>query len=205
MLNKVTKQKQETFALRRLEGLSDGIYAIAMTILVLSLPLPEIGNSERVDVAGHIQEYFHLFKAYGLSFLILGNFWVIQMKIFKHLQSSCLPHIWASIGSLMGVALIPFTSSLLGYHSSTLDANLFFHLNIFFIYIFFIIECNALLKHSYTLLNESTMDELQNLVKINMVLPMLSVIGIILSFFVPAWSTLIYIVAPLIVRRMRME
>ena len=197
--------KKETFALRRLEGLSDGIYAIAMTILVLSLPLPEIGNADGVDVSGHIQEYFHLFKAYGLSFLILANFWIIQMKIFKHLQASCLPHIWANIGSLMGIALIPFTSSLLGYHSSTLDANLFFHLNIFFVYMFFIIECNALLKHSYTFLKETTMSELQNLERINKVLPMLSVIGVILSFFIPNWSTLIYIFAPFVVKRMRMK
>jgi len=197
--------KKETFALHRLEGLSDGIYAIAMTILVLSLPLPEIGKADLVDIPGHIREYFHLFKAYGLSFIILANFWIIQMKIFKYLQASCLPHIWANIGSLIGIALIPFTSSLLGYHSASLDANLFFHGNIFFIYMFFIIECNALLKHSYTFLKETTRSELQNLVRINMILPMLSVIGVILSFFIPTWSTLIYIFAPFIVRRMRMK
>jgi uncharacterized membrane protein len=81
-------RKTNLLSVHRLEGLTDGIYAIAMTIMVLGLPLPKtIHNIDsNSDLLDHLFDYSELFWTYLLSFLLLGNFWIIQQKLFKYVK-----------------------------------------------------------------------------------------------------------------------
>lgn len=185
------------FSLHRLEGLTDGIYAIAMTLLVLSLPLPQLeGTTSDGVILNHFSEIIELFGTYALSFLLLGNFWIIQLRIFKYIKSSCTPHLWANLGGLLVVCLIPFSSSLLGYHSHTFTANLFFHLNIFLISVFFLIQCRVLLMNPETIADHFDEFAIRRVIRINLILPVVSIFGIGIAFFSPAWSTVAYIAVP---------
>ena len=185
------------FSLHRLEGLTDGIYAIAMTLLVLSLPMPQLdGVSTDSDIISHFGNITELFGTYVLSFLLLGNFWIIQLKIFKYIKSSCIPHLWANLGGLLVVCLIPFSSSLMGYHSHTFVANLFFHINIFLISLFFLLQCRVLLAHPEAIADQYDETAIRRVIRINLTLPVVSLVGIGLAFFVPSWSTLVYISVP---------
>lgn len=197
-------QRRGQFSLHRLEGLTDGIYAIAMTLLVLSLPLPEVGGtSSEGDIANHFIQYIDLFGSYALSFLLLGNFWIIQLKIFKYIKASCIPHLWANLGGLLVVCLIPFTSSLIGYHNHTFTANLFFHLNIFLISLFFLLQCKVLLMNPETISDDYDKAAIRRVIKINMILPLVSISGVLISFFSPTLSTLVYIVVPFFTIQLR--
>lgn len=185
------------FSLHRLESLTDGIYAIAMTLLVLSLPLPQLeGTSTSTDILSHFGDIAELFGAYALSFILLGNFWIIQLKIFKYIKTSCTPHIWANLGGLLVVCLIPFSSSLMGYHNHTFTANLFFHVNIFLISMFFLIQCRMLLKNPETIADEYDEYAIRRVIRINLILPVVSLLGIGIALFTPDWSTLVYISVP---------
>jgi len=190
------KRDRSQFSMRRLEGLTDGIYAIAMTLLVLSLPLPELGHrSTESDISSHLVEYFHLFGTYALSFILLGNFWVIQQKIFKYIKSTGLPHLWANLGGLLVVCLIPFSSSLMGYHNHTVTANLVFHLNIFLISLFFLLQCRVLLVIPETIADGFDEYAIRRIIRINTILPLVSLAG--------AAIILVYIAAPLLTIQMR--
>lgn len=192
------------FSLHRLEGLTDGIYAIAMTILVLSLPLPQInGTSVDNDILSHLGDNRDLFGTYALSFMLLGSFWVVQLKIFKYIKSSCVPHIWANLMGLLVVCLIPFSSSMIGYHNHTFAANLLFHMNIFLVSVNFIFQGTVLLRYPEMIAEGYDRTSAKRLIRINMVLPIVSVLGVIVSFFSPAWSTLVYLSVPLFVNRLR--
>jgi len=198
MFKRNSGSDRRQFSLHRLEGLTDGIYAIAMTLLVLSLPLPRIGEiSTESDVSNHFKEYSDLFGSYVLSFLLLGNFWIIQQKIFKYIKATCVAHLWANIGGLLVVCLIPFSSSLMGYHNHTVTANLVFHLNMFLISIFFLIQCKVLLINPETIANEYDESAIRRVIKINMILPLVSLAGAAIAIsFSPNWSTLVYITVP---------
>ena len=192
------------FSLHRLEGLTDGIYAIAMTLLALSLPLPHVeGVSGSSDIMAHFQSYADLFGVYALSFMVLGNFWVIQLKIFKYIKASNIPHIWTNLGGLLFVCLIPFSSSMMGLHNHTFFANLVFHLNIFLISIFFVLQCRVLLHFPETVLDEFDETAIRRITRINAILPLVSLAGVFVALFYPDWSALVYLGVPFLTNMMK--
>ena len=188
--------------LNRLEGLTDGIFAIAMTILVLGLPMPQAEHniSSNSDLTGHLLGYSDLFWTYILSFLLLGNFWIIQQKIFRYLKITCVHHLWANLGGLLVICLIPFSSELIGKHSSFLAASIFFHVNIFLIGVFFIYQCLMILKYPAILKDGVEETEIRRIIKVSMVLPGLALAGILVALFTPDWSAIVYISTPLLIR-----
>jgi len=99
----------------RLKALADGVFAIVMTLLVLELGVEEIAKtSANKELIHGLLEMGPRFMIYGLSFLILGIFWVIHHAIFDAIKRSDTPLIWLNILFLMFVALIPFSTSLFG-------------------------------------------------------------------------------------------
>ena len=196
-------KKTRLLSIHRLEGLTDGIYAIAMTIMVLGLPLPkEVHNiSSNSDLLNHLFDYSELFWTYILSFLLLGNFWIIQQKLFKYVNITCVNHLWGNLGGLLVVCVIPFSSSLIGNHIDYFVANIFFHTNIFLIGMFFLLQCRTLLKHPEMLDEGVDRSVIERIIKINLVLPCLSITGMVTALFSPGWSPVVYILAPFLTSR----
>jgi uncharacterized membrane protein len=113
-------------SLERLAALSDGIFAVAMTLLVLGLsvrvnsmlhparPLwaPGALSSERVvwDVLGGLAPHL---LTYLMSFLTLGIFWVGQQTQLNHFSRSDRDLTWIHLVFLLGVMLMPFSTALL--------------------------------------------------------------------------------------------
>lgn len=100
--------------LERLAALSDGIFAIAMTLLVLDLHIPaaEAVHSEGALLAAlcaHAPQYV----AYGMSFLTLGIFWAGQQTQLNHLEEGTRDLTWIHLGFLFTITLLPFTTRLL--------------------------------------------------------------------------------------------
>src|SRR5436190_687993 len=67
----------------RLVSFSDGVFAIAITLLAFQLRIPKVANgfsgSELANALGHDA---HQFVVYGVSFAIIGKFWVIHHRAF---------------------------------------------------------------------------------------------------------------------------
>jgi len=102
----------------RLESLSDGVLAIAMTLLVIELSVPmllKINAEEQLKIK--LFEMWPKFAAYGLSFLILGIFWFFHHFLFHYIKRSDGRFVWLNILFLMFVALIPFSTALIGEYS----------------------------------------------------------------------------------------
>ena len=196
-------KKTRLLSIHRLEGLTDGIYAIAMTIMVLGLPLPKTIHdiSSSSDLLDHLFDYSELFWTYILSFLLLGNFWIIQQKLFKYVNITCVNHLWANLGGLLVVCVIPFSSSLIGNHVDYFVANIFFHTNIFLIGMFFLLQCRTLLKHPEMLDEGVDRSAIGRIIKINLVLPCLSIAGMAAALFAPAWSPMVYVLSPFLTTR----
>ena len=103
--------------LDRLAALSDGIFAVAMTLLVINLHVPVS------TVRAPIHNDLDLLKAIGalapsllpylMSFLTLGIFWVGQQTQLNHFARSDRNLTWIHLGFLLGVTLLPFSTALL--------------------------------------------------------------------------------------------
>ncbi|HEV8361814.1 MAG TPA: TMEM175 family protein [Candidatus Thermoplasmatota archaeon] len=111
----------------RLETLVDGVFAIAMTLLVLEIRVPE-GASENV-LAG-LGQLWPSFLAYALSFANLGVFWVGHHSQFDAIRRTNRTSIWLNIGFLVFVSLIPFSTALLAAHTGDRAAVVFYGANL---------------------------------------------------------------------------
>ncbi len=99
----------------RLRTLADGVFAIVMTLLVLELSVPVVkGFSADYELLHKLVKMRMEFLIYGLSFLILGVFWVIHHTIFQDVKRYDTTLVWLNIVFLMFVSLIPFSTALVG-------------------------------------------------------------------------------------------
>ena len=100
---------------RRLEAFSDGVFAIAATLLVLDLRLPGPG------AAGHSVTYQLLhawpqYFAYVVSFLTIGIMWMNHHTALAHVRRVDRPLLVLNLFLLMGVVAIPFPTALVAEH-----------------------------------------------------------------------------------------
>lgn len=130
-------------SLERLAALSDGIFAVAMTLLVLDLHVPvnEAIHSELpLWVSGEIQSEQVLWVAlvklspslltYFMSFLTLGIFWVGQQTQLNYFARSNRYLTWIHLAFLLAVSLMPFSTALLAAFTAYRLALVVYWLNI---------------------------------------------------------------------------
>jgi TMEM175 potassium channel family protein len=115
----------------RLAALSDGIFAVAMTIMVLDLRLPvrESIHSEH-DLWQALLALSPRLLMYLMSFLTLGIFWIGQQTQLNHLTRSSRGLSWIHIAFLFAVTLTPFSTMLLAEFPSYRTALLAYWINI---------------------------------------------------------------------------
>jgi TMEM175 potassium channel family protein len=101
-------------SVERLAALSDGIFAVAMTLLVLDLRVPatEAVRNER-DLWHGLVVLAPRLLMYMMSFLTLGIFWVGQQTQLNHLARSDRSLSWIHIVFLFAVSITPFSTTLL--------------------------------------------------------------------------------------------
>jgi uncharacterized membrane protein len=112
----------------RLEFLFDGVFAIAMTILVLELKVPDLADRHSAhELGAALLHHGRTFFSYILSFLMLTLFWFNHNRIYanlKRISTICLAiHIWL----LAVAAFFPFCAHLYGrYGGNPLGMQIYF-------------------------------------------------------------------------------
>lgn len=121
-------------SLERLAALSDGIFAVAMTLLVLDLRVPVITISHRLiqeqDLLNALVKLGPNILPYLMSFLTLGIFWVGQQTQFNYFSKSDRYLTWIHLSFLLAVTLMPFSTGLLAAYVTFRVALLIYWLNI---------------------------------------------------------------------------
>lgn len=103
----------------RLEALSDGVFAIAMTLLTLTVQVPHIETSgEDVDVTRLLVASWPRLMSYVVSFVVLGVYWVGQHSQFHFIRRADQVLIWLTLFFLMLVAAIPWSATLVGRYGA---------------------------------------------------------------------------------------
>jgi uncharacterized membrane protein len=98
----------------RLQAFSDGVFAVAITLLVLNLQVPQITSvSELVPRLG---ELWPKLLSYTLSFVLVGIYWVAHHNTFHYIQRSDRNLLWLNILLLMCIVFLPFPTALLGQY-----------------------------------------------------------------------------------------
>jgi TMEM175 potassium channel family protein len=109
----------------RIVAFSDGIFAIAITLLVLGLTVPQ-GAS---DLTHQLLENSGDFFAYAISFAVLGRYWLAHHRFFSALARFDGRLMALNLFYLAWIALVPFTSQVLGDYGDTTDAVVLYAIN----------------------------------------------------------------------------
>jgi TMEM175 potassium channel family protein len=97
-------------------ALSDGVFAIAITLLVLEV-VPDIaGSATGRQLADELLAMAPKLAAYFLSFLVIGRLWDTHRGLFGHIHLADSRVVWANLWVLLWITLIPATAALLGSH-----------------------------------------------------------------------------------------
>ncbi len=147
-------------SVERLAALSDGIFAVAMTLLVLDMHLPTASqvHSERELIAA-LCLLGPQWLTYGMSFLTLGIFWAGQQTQLNHFSEGTRDLTWIHLGFLFAVTLLPLSTRLLAEFITFRSALLIYWLNI--------LALGAMLYWSWThathahLIKDNTPDEVR--------------------------------------------
>lgn len=117
-------------SVERLAALSDGVFAVAMTLLILDLhaPAAELVHSEQ-DLWRALVALAPRLVMYLMSFMTLGIFWVGQQTQLNHLERSSRSLTWIHLAFLLEVTIVPFSTALLAEHTQYRIALLVYWVN----------------------------------------------------------------------------
>jgi uncharacterized membrane protein len=98
---------------RRLEAFTDGVFAIAATLLVLDVSIDTQAQIASDAALWHaLGAVSHNILNFAVSFLLLGLLWVVHVRQFEFVVATDDTLLWLNIVRLLGVALVPFATSL---------------------------------------------------------------------------------------------
>ena len=115
----------------RVAALSDGIFAVAMTLLVLDLHIPTAAqvHSER-ELCAALAALGPQWIAYGMSFITLGIFWAGQQTQLNHIEEGSRDLTWIHLGFLFTITFMPLSTRLLAEFMTYRSALLIYWFNI---------------------------------------------------------------------------
>jgi uncharacterized membrane protein len=124
---KMSVQERPTYATERLSALSDGVFSIVLTLLVLDLKIPELPSGfgdERLaaDLEGQIPN----FLAWVISFILVARFWIVHHAVVASLARCHTGTMVWNFVVLGLVSLVPFAAGLIGtYEYDPLAVSIF--------------------------------------------------------------------------------
>lgn len=113
-------QRERDYDIGRLLAISDGVFAVAITLLVFNVPVPTIAQSDatsRLPVA--LLETAPPLLTFALSFFLVGFYWIQHHQLFKQLVSVNVRLLWLNLVLLFLVCLLPFSSGVVGRYPNT--------------------------------------------------------------------------------------
>lgn len=110
----------------RVEALSDGVFAIVLTLLVLQFRVPNI-PADRVgsELPGALAAQRTVFFSYLLSFFVVGIYWIIHHNLFQEIVRHDRLLLYANLVFLLAISFLPFPTELLGVYSTRLTWTLY--------------------------------------------------------------------------------
>ena len=178
----------------------DGIFAIAMTILVLGItpPKPEISQAQAV-LPGQIIDLLPEIFIFIFSFLILAGFWLGHHRQFHFVRIVDSRLLWINIFLLISVVFIPFSTDVAGDYPGILVAVLLFHLNILIIGLIFSFHGHYILRSNNLCDTDTDTKFLRAQFNQSVLITGIAFIAAMISFFNPSVSLLAYVVVPVAV------
>src|SRR5258706_5868897 len=105
--------RYEVRGVERLEAFSDGVFAIAITLLILEIKVPSLEATSASGLWRALVSHWSSYLAFALSFLIIGIMWANHHNIFRYVRGADHALAMFNLGLLFCVAFLPFPTAVL--------------------------------------------------------------------------------------------
>ena len=132
----------------RIEALTDGIYAVAMTLLVIELKFPEHAAIHTAgDLAQAMANLAPKFFSWVISFMVLALFWLAHHRMFADLRHTTGRLVGLNIFQLALVSFMPFCSALIGNYGGAQLAQIVYSSNMVLLALFSWLMARHVYRH----------------------------------------------------------
>ena len=172
---------------QRIEALSDGLYAIALTLLVLELKLPSLGHGvSNADLLHALRELMPKVLTWFLSFWVMAVLWLSQVRVYHLVHSLSRTMVRLELTQLACVSLMPFSTALIGEYGDLPAAAVIYAANMLAITLTGALRTRELLRHG-----EPMPEAVARTLRMrSYALPACATAAVALGFFFPGWNML---------------
>lgn len=103
---------KKEFQLERIILFSDAVFAIAITLLVLEIKVPEIEGQTDIDLLNTLLHLTPKFIGFFISFFVIGQYWIVHHKMFGFVDNYNGGLLWLNLFYLLSIVLMPFSTAL---------------------------------------------------------------------------------------------
>ena len=198
-MSELEASDQYRLSKNRLETLFDAIFAFAMTLLVTGFVIEPISDSEApVLLPSYIASMGPEFFLFLIAFFVLASFWLVHHRQFHYVRTIDPVIVWITLLILTFTVMMPFTTNVSGDYPDVQAAVVLFHTNLFILGVLFFAHWWYLVNNPHlTAVHISEKDAAYGLHRA-MVAPLVSLLGLIMSFASPSWSMATYLLIPLL-------
>jgi uncharacterized membrane protein len=182
----------------RIESLSDNVFSVAMTILVFNLTVPaglKLSDSELYVL---LTGQWHKFMTYFISFFLLAVLWIAHHQQSHFIKRTNRFHLWVNLLILMFVVLMPFSTSLTGDYGGRTTSSAFFSANMIILALLFLVNWIYATGNHRLVSHDMAAESVRKGTHRSVLFVLVSLLAFLLSFFNPHWSSLTYLLIPLI-------
>lgn len=183
----------------RIQDLSDGIFAFAMTLLMLNIDIPILAEEvAREQLPSQLFNLIPSFFNFAVSFILLGSLWYIHHKQFHVLKSTTEGITWVNMIMLLFVVLLPLTTELMEEYIYVSAAVLMFNVNLLILFLLYAWIWRQASKHK--LMDEDfARDSYLAVKKTTIIIIVIAIAAIMLGLIFPQESVFVYLLIPLLV------
>ena len=179
---------------QRLEAFSDGVIAIAITLLILEINVP---SAQQGDLFDALVDLWPSYLAFTLSFAVIGIMWVSHHSMFERIANVDRLLLFLNLLLLMGIAFLPFPTALLaGYiqqgGENAKFAAAMYSSTMMLIGVFFLLMWNHLYRRPHLLVPGIGADRARTAMVRSLVGPVVYAASIGLAFISPEACFVVY-------------
>jgi len=182
----------------RLNALSDGVIAIALTLLVLGIDIPTDHNFTRDGLVSFLIDLEPGLIAYITSFIIVSIYWIIHHRMFHVLKYADRILVILNIVFLFSISLVPFIAKLKTLYRYDALVVLIYGLVHIFAGIILFVTWKYIVSHVELLKSPLEKSEVQYVSSRILVMPIISALAIALAFINVHWGTYFFALIPII-------
>ena len=178
----------------RIEALTDGIFAVAMTLLVLDIKPPVHLRFETSEaLIDHLSVLEHSFVMYAISFVVLAMFWMghhLQFHFVRHVDRRLL---WINLVFLLLAVVVPFSTNLVGDHGHLQLPVVLYAVNLLVLTLLLFLQLRHLAARPHLIAPDLTPEAIAHLNRQLLLFGVVPVVSIAASFYSPRLGMYLYV------------